>query len=629
MAQKLTTEIILNLSGNLAAKARRYGTSMSEFAQRNEKSMALIRRSTLAAGRGIDRLGNRYVGFATAFATGATLRGVGNFEAQMTRIGTNAKLSEQQVEDLTHQIQEVSNQKGINIDTSQLASAVDTILGKTGDYQFTIDNLKNIGITLQATGGSAESTGKLMAQFREKGITAPKEVLKEMDRLFGQFAIGSVSVKDLADVSEQLFSTYQGKGPEAVTQMSALLQLFAKSKGDANQALTAIQGVFAALQNKQNVQFLSAQGINVFKKGTNQLREPVQLLLEILDKAKNDPLKLGDVFDQNSLQGLQSLFTKDRKELLLQMVNGTVDYGATLKAANRNANTFNSSMISMHNSFNKFANEQLADPIKDIADAINSVDDATIQHWLKWGEVAAGAIGGLIVAKKGLDIAASIKTIFGKNRLPGGGKNGSGPLNSLGATPVYVVNMPGSGFDNPTSPIDPTRPKTEPKGKLPRSRLKEAFSLKSIASMFTIGYGLYHAKDFPLIRIAHQPTQTIKLGGKNYQFKNPGLLDALDSLRSSETNRQTAAEQRATLRHRASQARQQVAEQARALMAQTTAGGGFMPFYPPMPNPNVSASPSPVNGQLHVQVDVDDRRVRTNVTSTTPSITVDPDAGQN
>lgn len=615
MAQKLTTEIILNLSGNLAAKARRYGTSMSEFAQRNEKSMALIRRSTLAAGRGIDRLGNRYVGFATAFATGATLRGVGNFEAQMTRIGTNAKLSEQQVEDLTHQIQEVSNQKGVNIDTSQLASAVDTILGKTGDYQFTIDNLKNIGVTLQATGGSAESTGKLMAQFREKGITAPKEVLKEMDRLFGQFAIGSVSVKDLADVSEQLFSTYQGKGPKAVTQMSALLQLFAKSKGDANQALTAIQGVFAALQNKQNVQFLSAQGINVFRKGTNQLREPVQLLLEILDKAKNDPLKLGDVFDQNSLQGLQSLFTKDRKELLLQMVNGTVDYGATLQAANRNANTFNSSMVSLHNSFNKFANEQLADPIKDIADAINSVDDATVQHWLKWGEVAAGAIGGLIVAKKGLDIAASIKTVFGKSRLPSGGKTGSGPLNSLGATPVYVVNMPSSGMSATNGGIDTTHKNSNKRSE--KTTTRSSKTGRTVRRAVSIGgaIGL-----LAWLSNSERVRKYYKRDAINFSW--PSWLGGRDQSVSNEKT------DRSKMINQASIARQQTIKTIQAAMNQPVQWAAPSPFIPSFHQNAAQPTPA-MDGKLHVQVDVDDHRVRTHVTSATPSITVDPDAGQN
>jgi len=95
MSGKLETDIVINLAGNLANKAKRYGNSMSEFARKNERSMKMVRMSANAAGRGIDRLGNRYVGLGSALLTGAAVRGVGNFEEQMTRIGTNAKLSDE------------------------------------------------------------------------------------------------------------------------------------------------------------------------------------------------------------------------------------------------------------------------------------------------------------------------------------------------------------------------------------------------------------------------------------------------------------------------------------------------------------------------------------------------------
>lgn len=443
MAQRLETDIVLNLAGNLSNKARQYGNSMSTFARKNQRAMMLIKTTSEAAGRGIDSLGNRYVGLATTLATGAAVRNVGNFQAQMTRIGTNAKLSDDQVASLTSTLEDLSTQSDIRIDTSQLATGVDALLGKTGDFQFVQDNLENMGLFMQAFGADAESTGAIFAQFREKGIKDSKAVMNTIDELYGQFAIGSVNVKDLASISEQLFATYQGKGPEAITQMSALVQLFAKAKGNANESLTSIQAVFATFSDKKKVEFLDKQGIEVFKEGTRELREPVELLLEVLDAAKNDPLKLGDVFDQTSLQGLASLYDVGNKQLLKEMVNGTAEMGATQQAAAKNAATLNSAFVSLNNSFNKFANERLADPIMDLAEAINSVDDETIQNWLKWGETALWAVGGLVAAKKGLDIASSIKSVFGKGGPMGTGKGGVG---DLGAMPVYVVNMPGGGL---------------------------------------------------------------------------------------------------------------------------------------------------------------------------------------
>jgi len=441
MAQQLKTDIILNLAGNLAAKARQYGNSMSDFAKRNEKAMTLVRSSAAAAGRGIDTLGNRYVGMAAAFATGATVRNIGNFSEQMTRIGTNAKLTDDQVASLKNNILELANQQDIRIDTTEFASAIDELLGKTGDFEFTIANLENMGLFMQAFGADAKSSGAIFAQFREKGIKDAKDVMNTIDDLYSQFAVGSVNVKDLASISEQLFATYQSKGPQAITQMGALVQLFAKAKGNANESLTSIQAVFATFSDKKKVEFLNQQGIEVFKKGTKELRQPVELLLEILDKAKNDPLKLGDIFDQTSLQGLAALYSQENKDLLTQMTVSSGEYGETQKSSAKNAAEFNNAIKSLNTSFNKFAESRLSKPIQDLADAINSVDDKTIDNWLKWGEAALWVVGGLVAAKKGLDLAGSIKGVFGGGK--GGAGGGKGGFADMGVMPVYVVNMGG------------------------------------------------------------------------------------------------------------------------------------------------------------------------------------------
>lgn len=533
MAQRLETDIILNLAGNLAAKARQYGASMSEFARKNEKAMTLVRTTTAAAGRGIDTLGNRYVGLAATFATGATVRNIGNFEAQMTRLGTNAKLTSDEVNLLSQSILDLSTQKDIRIDTTQLAAGVDELLGKTGDFQFVQDNLENMGLFMQAFGADAQSTGAIFAQFREKGIRDSKAVMDTIDQLYSQFAIGSVNVKDLAGISEQLFATYQGKGPQAISQMAALVQLFAKAKGNANESLTSIQAVFATFSDKKKVEFLNRQGIEVFKKGTKELREPVELLLEVLDKAKNDPMKLGDVFDQTALQGIASLYSQENKDLLLQMTSGTADFGATQEAAAKNAATLNSAMLSLNNSFNKFANERLAEPIQELADAINSVDDDTIQNWLKWGETALWVVGGLVAAKKGLDIAASIKNVFGK--APGGA-GGAGGFADLGAMPVYVVNMPGGGIGT-TSTIPGTT--TNPsKGGFLKTAVIQIAQASIIAAGVNAGYEL--VSQAVTNKVRRKDTVDLSEQGKlGLQFSDetkqavvvPGLLDVLDDVK--------------------------------------------------------------------------------------------------
>ncbi|MDF5005663.1 phage tail tape measure protein [Vibrio parahaemolyticus] len=578
MAQKLETDIVLNLAGNLAAKARQYGNSMSDFARRNQKAMTLVRTSTAAAGRGIDSLGNRYVGMATAFATGATVRNVAAFEAQMTRIGTNAKLTDDQVKNLTKSVEDLSVKSDIRIDANQLAEGVDVLLGKTGDFQFVSDNLENMGLFMQAFGADAQSTGALFAQFKEKGIRDADAVMNTIDDLYGQFAIGSVSVKDLAGISEQLFATYQGEGQMAISQMSALVQLFAKAKGNANESLTSIQAVFATFTDKKKIEFLNRQGIEVFKQGTKELREPVELLLEVLDAAKNDPLKLGDVFDQTSLQGLASLYSQENKDLLLQMVSGNAELGATQEAAAKNASTFNSAITSLNNSFDKFANQRLAEPVKELADAINSVDDESIQNWLKWGETALWVVGGLIAAKKGLDLAASIKIVFGKTGIPGTG--GKGGIQDLGAMPVYVVNMPGGGLGGDiTGDGGGKGNKTSSKGRF--------LSFSNLAQATTVGYGLSMIPDFSPINIRRASEVDRSQLPDGFPVA-AGLMDVIDDFKkwfSSDSGNQSIVD-----------------------------------------NPYLSGN---VGGNVNLKIDVSDDRIKVTPVYSSPGITIDPDTGIN
>ncbi|MFA0001690.1 phage tail tape measure protein [Vibrio lentus] len=594
MAQKLETDIVLNLAGNLAAKARQYGNSMGEFAKKNQKAMTLVKTSTAAAGRGIDALGNRYVGMATAFATGATVRNVAAFDSQMVRIGTDAKLSAEQVDNLKASVLDISNNKDIRISAPDLATAVGGVLGKSGDLEFLNENLENMGLFMQAFGVDAQSTAAIFSQFREKGVRDAELVRKTIDDLYGQFAIGSVSVKELAEVSAQLFSTYQGKGPDAVKQMGALLQLFAKTKGNANEALTSIQAVFLKFSDKKKIEFLDQRGIDVFKKGTTEIKEPVELLLEILDAAKNNPVKLGDVFDGTAIEGLSSLYDIMNKDLIRKMTGDIGVAGDTQKAAAKNAATFNSSLTALGNTFQKFANQRLAEPIQDLADTINSIDDETIQNWLKWGEAAAWAVGGLVVAKKGLDVVNAAGRFLGKGK--GGDAGGKGGFQDLGAMPVFVVNMPGGGMGGLGGDV-PGGKGSGGKGPGATKPSRTGAALKGAAAA-TIIYPVVDTVLDSLIgdtgfgKWAKSTTVGDLFGGGSDKAITEEKVNAYMNEPSNQN-----------------------------LPSYLTGNYG-------QPS-SQSQSNYPVGGSLNVKVDVSDERVTASVTSSSPTLKIDPDTGAN
>ncbi|EKG6903667.1 phage tail protein [Escherichia coli] len=465
---RLSTEIMINLAGNLTAKARQYGANMSQFARNHQKAMRLVKATTEAAGRSLDTLGNRYTAMIAGLGSSLTIKQVADFDAQMRRMGTDAQLTTEQVKTLHDKIRDVSNQKDIRIDASALGQGASELLGKTGDYQYVVDNLRNMGLMMQAFGVDGQVAAGLMAQFWEKNVRGADAVNNMMDRLYSQFAVGSVSVADVARAAPKLFSIIQDQGPEAIAQMGAFAQVFAKNKGSIDETVTSIQAMYASLSDKKNIEFLKKNGIDVFVKGTKDIKKPYELMMEILKRAKYDPLKLQDVFDQTGMQGIKALLNPENRQLMEQMIYGTIELGSTQKAAQTNAEGFNAAIQSLNNEWQRFAEGQLAKPVQDLADALNSVDQNTVQNWLQVGKYMAIALGGIIAIRKTYQFGKTIHDIMNPKGKGKGIPGGITDVFGSGVMPVYVVNMGSSGMNGNTGGLpdapDSSRNPRNPRG---------------------------------------------------------------------------------------------------------------------------------------------------------------------
>lgn len=445
MANRLTTEILINLAGNLTAKARQYGANMSEFARTNQRAMSVVKATSAAAGRGLDALGNRYTTMIAGIGSSMTVKNVADFDAQMRRMGTDAQLTAEQVSKLREKIREVSNESDIRIDPSALGQGASELLGLTGDEKFLDENMRNLGLTMQAFGVDGQTAAGLLAQFWEKGVKGADDVSKMLDKLYQQFAVGSLSVSDVAKVAPKLFSIIGAQGPVAIAQMGAFAQVFKKTKGSADEVVTSIQAMYASLQNKDKIKFLKRQGIDVFQPGSKEFKLPFELMSEILKRAKNDPLKLQDVFDQTGMQGINSLLKPENMKLMQELIYGTVEYGATQKAAKTNAEGFNAALQSLNNEWQRFAESNLAEPVQELADALNSVDHETVQSWLEVGKQITIAVAGVIAARKAFQFGKGALDLFGVGKGKGIPK-GVADVFGSGVMPVYVVNMGAGGM---------------------------------------------------------------------------------------------------------------------------------------------------------------------------------------
>lgn len=139
-----------------------------------------------------------------------------------------------------------------------------------------------------------------------------------------------------------------------------------------------------------------------------------------------------------------------------------------MKDAEYAAKDFTSALTSLNVTWKKFSNSNLAGPVQELADAINSVDQKTVQNWLEVGKKIAIATAGVIAARKAFKIGKGAWDFLQPEKGGKGIPKGVSDVFGSGVMPVYVVNMGKGGMGgpgdlipdgkNPRNPNSPRRP---------------------------------------------------------------------------------------------------------------------------------------------------------------------------
>ena len=426
MGKQLVTDIVINLAGNFANKARQYGQSMTQFAANNQRAMNMLKMSASAAGRGIDAMGSRYVALGAAVAGGATVKGYAELDRRISRIAIAADISRDKAKELKDEINAVSNTKGLRIDPSEATAAVEEILTKTGDLEYAIANLPNIAAVIQATGAGGTEVGGIFTEFKKLAIDSSEAAMRAIDTLNLQGKSGAFTLGNMAKEGPKIFAAYAATGRQgaaAVTELGAALQVIRQGVGSDAEAVTAFESIIRDLTRPDTVKKLKQLGnIDVFdpeqlKQGKEVMRSLPALIEEIVTKSGGLSSKLADLnLTDEAKRALKPVIaefvqTGDVKafdEFLTLSGDGTT----TLNDAAVAASDFAASLQLVSNSWSQFANQQLAEPIAELADAINSLEPDAVQNWLETGKNIALVVGGLVAVKKGIDAVKWTKGVW-------------------------------------------------------------------------------------------------------------------------------------------------------------------------------------------------------------------------
>ncbi|HBI9571938.1 TPA: phage tail tape measure protein [Escherichia coli] len=472
---RLSTEIMINLAGNLTAKARQYGANMSQFARNHQKAMNLVKATTESATRGLDVLGNRYTAMIAGFAGSAMMREFAQVDRRMTRIGIAAEKTRDEMAQMLNGIQDAAIK--FKVDDSELISAVEKVGTVTGEIDFGVKNKEMMAASIAASGSSGESIGSLFSQFTKFGIKDENEALKAMDTLNLLGKEGAYELKDIAEKATRAMSLYSaagGHGVQGVKDVGVALESAVDATGNRDTAATAVENFIKDLQKPKIVKTLKRNGINVFD-SEGHMRSLPLLLQEIAARSGSKGSEIQSKrleeagFLDDATMLIKSVTSGKGAENLQRYMNVVGDGKGIMKDAAYAAQDFTSAMQALETSWKKFSHNQLAKPVQELADAINSVDQNTVQNWLQVGKYMAIALGGIIAVRKTYQFGKTIHDIMNPKGKGKGIPGGITDIFGSGVMPVYVVNMGSGGMNCNTGGL-PDAPDPSRNPRTPRNR---------------------------------------------------------------------------------------------------------------------------------------------------------------
>lgn len=444
-------ELILALRGNLVTGLQQAGRQFQRTQQLGSRSMAVLNRSVVAASRGMDHLANRYTAIATGAAAAGASRYVIGLERRLTRLGIAANLSDEAVGRLNEQINRTALDPNIRVDSGEILSAIESIVEKTGDLAFAENNIRNIGLAIQATGAGGQAIGELLAEFQKLGETDGSKVLELLDTLNVQGKTGAFTLENLAALGPRVITAYASsvKGMRdtatVMREMGAALQTIRQGTGSSEQAATAFERLLAELQMADKQKLFRKLGVQIFtvgEDGQKALRPINELMTEIIEKTRGDRTILGAFFGDESIRA----FNAFKPELIQQYMDVMGDGTQTVQDSARAARDAAGALQNLSTAWRQIADTQLSPAIQGLADGLNGITPDTVRYWGDLGKKVLIVGAGILALRKIFQISRGIAGILGAGRGVGGAGATTGGIAGGGfggmplPLPVYVVN---------------------------------------------------------------------------------------------------------------------------------------------------------------------------------------------
>jgi hypothetical protein len=372
----------------LDTSIERNTVAIGKFGKSSKKEFKEVELSSGRITRSLEMMGVRMGALAAGYAGANLAKSVMDMERRLTRLGIVANQSDDEIAKLKEKINNAAMSPDININPDQILSGIEAILEKTGDFEAAMNQVRNIGLMVQATGADGGDIGNMMSLNIMHGVKDAKTMLEIFDTFNVQGKKGAFTLKNLAAEGERLVAAYAGVGRSgklAMREIGAVAQVVRGANGSAEQTITSIEAVLRAFSEKKHVKDLKNVGVKVFdeqslKKGLHILRPLNEIMREIVLKTHANPLKIHDLLgDEEAIRAFGNLIDEFNKTGDVKSLNefyNTVGNGTeTLKDSQRAANDSAASFDHLNASIHELADLTMTKPLKLLADGVHFLAD--------------------------------------------------------------------------------------------------------------------------------------------------------------------------------------------------------------------------------------------------------------
>jgi hypothetical protein len=434
MAKEIRAGVELTLKDGYSAGIRNAGSETGKFA---DKTLGALNQVDKA----LSGTAAKLAAFGLSFSLGAVTKDIIELDHRMARVGLTAGASAEQVAALKRAVFEAAKSPDIKLDPTEIVSALETIMTKTGDLKFAEANIRNIALAIQAAGEAGGAMGDVFSEFAKNGYSA-EQISRLMDDMIAQSDQGEFTFAEFAKNAKAVLSAYSaiGSTPDDVRRANAAMQVLTAGTKSAEAATTVLNSAINELRDPRKRAAIEKLGIKVRDLETGKLRDFNDIMLDLAEASQN--LYKADIinslFGSETIKAISAYSSEFSKKL-----GGLLKLGDTAgKLSDKSATmarTLQSNIQGLKTSFYEFADLNLTAPLAKITELLNDLTAHPERVKRLFTEITLGL--GAIAAVKG--IAGIARIIESMKGLKGGTVNITESLSMAGAMPVYVTNWGG------------------------------------------------------------------------------------------------------------------------------------------------------------------------------------------